>query len=67
METQIKNENFFNWLEAYKVIKKCFCDRCSKICNKSQKFICIEHFLILVERWEKEFYNKCEKIEKCNN
>ena len=59
-----KNDIVFEWVEAYGVIKKCFCDRCSKVCNEQQKLICVERFLLIVERWETAFEKRCEKIVK---
>jgi hypothetical protein len=59
-----KNDNVFDWTEAYNVIRKCFCNKCSMICIEQQKLICFERFLLLAERWEIAFYERCEKIIK---
>jgi len=63
----MKKENkIFDWIEAYTVIKKIFCDKCNKECNKDKKLLCIEQFLYIVGNWELAFYER-QKNEKNNN
>ena len=65
-----ENDLFFDWLEAYLLIKKIFCNKCSKICISEQKIICIERYLIITENWEIAFHKRLKdrlKREKNNH